>query len=532
MTERYRHRKTVAVGAGADMGYDRPILREAMMSRWLLIVLALLCVDAPRVWAQAPAASETAAPRAQVTRHRLTAGGESFDYTARVAMIGLGEGGGVIKANIWSTSYLRDGVQQGKRPVTFVFNGGPGASSAYLHMGGIGPRRLVTPDDGSIPAVPPSVADNAESWLSFTDLVFFDPVGTGWSVPAQVEGKPVATSEFWGVTQDVAWTARFIRQWLNQNNRWSSPIFIAGESYGGFRAARLAAFLPQQFAVPLAGVIMISPFLEGALSRGDDRLHPLNAALRLPSFAATAWHHDRLPGVGRSAAARDAFLGEVENFALTAYLSTLALGHAADPLRQEAIALRVAEITGLPPATVRRHGSRISREIFVKEGLPGRVLGRYDSAVTLPDTDPGAAQAEDPDPSTAPFGAALGAAINIQLRETLKLDRAASYVLLNGEANRRWDWQPGNGSVAQLRAGMIANPGLRVLIVHGRFDLVTPYFVSSFVAQQLNLPAELRANLTLALTDGGHMMYFHASERWRLTELAAGFYAQAGSAGR
>ena len=168
----------------------------------------------------------------------------------------------------------------------------------------------------------------------------------------------------------------------------------------------------------------------------------------------------------------------------------------------------------------------------MKEGLPGRVLGRYDAAVTLPDTDPGAAHAEDADPSSTLFGAALAAAVNIQLRETLKTERGASYVLLNGEANRRWDWQPGNGSVAQLRAGMVANPALRVLIVHGRFDLVTPYFVSSYVARQLNLPAELRANLELALTDGGHMMYFHASARRELAERAAEFYRQLGSATR
>ncbi len=502
------------------------------MRRWGLVWVVLACASATSGWAQTPPGGDGAARRTEPTRHRMSAGAESFDYSARVTMTGLGDVDGVTKANIWSIAYTRDGVEPGKRPVTFVFNGGPGASSAYLHMGGIGPRRLITPDDGSVPTLPPRVGDNAQSWLAFTDLVFFDPVGTGWSTPALVDGKPVATSEFWGVTQDVAWTARFIRQWLNRNGRWSSPIVIAGESYGGFRAARLASSLPQQFAVPLAGVIMISPYLEAALTRGDDRLLPLNAALRLPSFAATAWHHDRLPGIGRSIAARDAFLGEVENFALTAYLSTMALGHAADPLRQEAIMLRVAEITGLSPEIVRRHAGRISREVFVKEGLPGRVLGRYDAAVTLPDPDPGAGQAEDADPSSTLFGAALAAAVNIQLRETLKVERTASYVLLNGDANRRWDWQPGNGSVAQLRAGMVANPALRVLIVHGRFDLVTPYFVSSYIAQQLNLPTSLRANLALALTDGGHMMYFHASESIRLAALAADFFRQIAAADR
>lgn len=271
---------------------------------------------------------------------------------------------------------------------------------------------------------------------------------------------------------------------------------------------------------------MISPYLEAGLSRGDERLNPMSAALRLPTLAATAWHHDRTAGVDRTEAARDAFLAEVERFAMSDYLPTLALGTAADPSARERVFTRVAAVTGLPLERVRRSEGRIDRELFVKEGLPGHVLGRYDAAVALPDAAPGEARAGDPDPSATLFGAALAAAVNVQLRETLRAQREPPYVLFNGEANRRWDWKRDNGSAAQLRAGMIANPALKVLIAHGRFDLVTPYFVSTHVARQLALPEAQRANIELALLDGGHMMYFHRASRERLSETARGFYAR------
>ena len=465
-------------------------------------------------------------PRASVTRHKLTLDGRELAYTATVGSLGLADTSSTVKAQITYTAYVADGGDA-RRPLTIAFNGGPGASSAWLHMGGLGPRRLVVPDDGGAPTPPIALADNAETWLAFTDLVFFDPVGTGFSVPAQVDGKPVPTREFWGVAEDVDWAARFVRQYLNRNNRWGSPLFLAGESYGGFRAGRLSQRLQEDFAVPLTGIVMISPFLERELTFTDGRLFPLGQAVLLPSYAAVAWHHGRLPAVGRGEAARDAFLGEVEFFALTDFLATMSLGRRASEAQRDGVYQRLAEVTGMPLDALRRSDGRIRREIFIKEGIPGRVLGRYDASVTLADSDPHAPRTDDPDPSAVPFAAALAAATNMQLRETLKVDRIPSYVVMNGNANREWNWRGGQGSVGQLRQGMIANPALKVLIVHGRFDLVTPYFSSTYVAQQISLPPEQRANLELALLDGGHMMYFHAAERVRLTRLAAEFYARA-----
>ena len=494
------------------------------------LIVACVIALAPPTFAQTPAASPEAAapapPRPIVTRHKLALGERTLDYTASVGTLWLADTSNTVKANITYTAYVADGVEPARRPLTIAFNGGPGSSSAWLHVGGIGPRRIVLPEDGTAPPPPPALVDNAESWLAFTDLVFFDPVGTGWSVPAQVDGKPVPTREFWGVTEDVDWAARFIRQYLNRANRWSSPLFLAGESYGGLRAARLAQRLPVDFAVPVAGIVMISPFLERDLVWADRSLYPLGSALTLPSFAATAWHHGRLPGIGRDEAARDAFLAGVEAFALTDYLSTLSRGSAAPEAERDSVFARVAAATGLPLDAVRRFDGRIPREGFIKDGLPGRVMGRYDASITMPDPDPGAPRSNDPDPSLTPFGAALSAAVNVQLRETLKVERGASYVLTSGAAERGWEWRGNGGSVAQLRQGLIANPSLRVLMVHGRFDLVTPYFATAYVARQLRLPPELARNVELALLDGGHMMYFHPAERIALARRAAAFYAR------
>src|SRR5262245_1169033 len=474
----------------------------------------------------APATPPAPPPRATVTRHKLTIDGRELSYTAMVGVIPLAEAGGTIKANVTYIAYTAEGGDA-RRPLTVAFNGGPGASSAWLHMGGLGPRRLMAPEDGSIPTPPYAITENAETWLAFTDLVFFDPVGTGWSVPAQIDGKPVPTSEFWGVSEDADWAARFVRAYLNRSARWGSPVFLVGESYGGFRAARMAQRLLENYTVPLTGIVMVSPFFERELSFNDARLYPLSIAVALPSYAAVAWLHGRLPGVGKSEAERDRFLAEVEDFALTGYLSTLSLGRRASEEQRAAVFQRVAEVTGLPVETVQQHEGRISRWTFMKQGVPGRVLGRYDASVSLPDADPGAATNPDPDPAEVPFSSALAAAVNVQLRETLKVERPGAYVVMNFIANRDWSFRDGAGSVAQLRRGMIANPALKVLIVHGRFDLATPYFASTYVAQQIALPQEQRANLELALLDGGHMMYFHAAERVRLARLAAEFYARA-----
>jgi carboxypeptidase C (cathepsin A) len=343
----------------------------------------------------------------------------------------------------------------------------------------------------------------------------------------------VPNKEFWGVGEDVTWTARFMRQYLNRAQRWSSPKYVAGESYGGFRAARLADTAQTQFGVALNGVIMISPIIEYSTARYS-RYAFLPAVLQLPTFAAVAWYHGKIDGATADPAARDRLLAEVEAYSVSDALTALAQGDGLPPAQRDALYDKLARYTGLSIDAVRRFNGRIRRDLYVKELLAksGRVLGIYDASVTMEDPDPASPFFRDADPTSQRLTAPLLTALNAYLRDELKVTTNSSYILSNSQANNSWEWGRGrtDGSADALRAGMIANPALRVLVVHGRYDLITPYFASKFVLSQLAIPASLRKNLSIALTEGGHMMYLHASERARLYEIARDFYAAAGGA--
>lgn len=481
---------------------------------------------------QTPSALQTPAPA--VTRHQITlADGSTLAYTATVGQLGLADANNVVKGQFHYIAYTLDGAEPANRPITFAFNGGPGASSAYLHLGALGPKLLVVNDDATVPPPPASLAANPLTWLAFTDLIFIDPVGTGFSHLAEVDGKPVPTSEFWSVGPDVAWIARFVRQYLNRQQRWASPLFLVGESYGGFRVARLVEVLPTRYFVPVTGAILVSPVIDFDLQRRSDAIVPLSAVMRLPPMAATAWRHGRVAGASTDAAARDRFLAQVERFALTELLPALAQGSALPEAERQAIYAREAAMVGLPAARVTALKGRIPREAFIKEVLAdsAEVVGRYDAAMTAPDPDPGDRFLEDPDPSWRGQATALSSAINQYLRGDLKVTLTRSYIVINGEVESHWNWRGEEkglpslpGASGGLRAGLLQNPALKLLIVHGRYDLVTPYFSSVYIARQLTLPEATRTNLRVELFEGGHMMYFHREERERLATMARDFY--------
>lgn len=486
--------------------------------------------------ASAPSPSPPALPTPgpAVTRHQVAlADGTTLAYTATVGQLGLADSNNVVKGQFHYIAYTLDGAEAAKRPITFAFNGGPGASSAYLHLGALGPKMLVVNDDATVPPPPATLAANPLTWLAFTDLIFIDPVGTGFSHVAEVDGKPVPTSEFWSVGPDVAWIARFVRQYLNRHQRWASPLFLVGESYGGFRVARLVEVLPTRYFVPVVGAILVSPVIDFDLQRRSDAIVPLSAVMRLPPMAATAWRHGRVAGASADAAARDRFLAEVERFALAELLPALAQGSALPESQRQAIYAREAAMVGLPAARVAALKGRIPREAFIKEVLAdsAEVVGRYDAGMTAPDPDPGDRFLEDPDPSWRGQVMALSSAMNQYLRGDLKVTTTRSYTVINGEVESHWNWRgeekglPGlPGASGGLRAGLLQNPALKLLIVHGRYDLVTPYFSSVYIARQLTLPEATRANLRVELFEGGHMMYFHREERERLAAMARDFY--------
>lgn len=465
-------------------------------------------------------------------------GDERLSYRVETGFLTLRDEQGEPQAALFYSSYSLPGSEPRRRPVTFALNGGPGAASAYLHLGMLGPWRVDFPPDGANPPPPARLVENAESWLPFTDIVFLDPVGTGFSYarptgPEQQEepsGRP-----FWSVTSDIESLGAAIRLWLTRNRRWESPKVLAGESFGGFRTALLAAALQEQQGIALSGAILVSPVIEYALTgegQGSEVLL-LPWAVSLPSYAATALHHGR-GDFGPQGQDRAAALAEVEDFARGDFLVALARGSAAAESAREAFYARLARYTGLPAAEVRRLRGRIALDDFAKLLLrdEGRLLGFYDATVTGWDPDPQAADYRGRgEPTMTALDTVFTAGINAYWGQVLGLDSERRYQLLSEEVFHHWQWAetPGSmghpGALDSLALALAQQPELRVWIQHGLHDLVTPYFASLYLLDQAILPPALRARIAVSLYDGGHMFYTHEASRRRALAEAQAFYA-------
>ncbi|NEQ96810.1 MAG: peptidase S10 [Cyanothece sp. SIO2G6] len=450
-------------------------------------------------------------------------------------------------AEMFHVAYLQMGTEQlpastpSPRPLTFVFNGGPGAASAYLHMGALGPQRLCFGPNGTLPPPPVQVVDNAETWLTFTDLVFVDPIGTGFSRSVQKDGgkakakgaQPVTKPdgsvvespssdnreppelEFWEGDRDLQALGEFIQAFLSRHHRWRSPIFIAGESYGGFRVARLTHTLQKDFGIGLSGAILISPALEfGLLNATDYNL--TTWATTLPSLAAAAAYHGKAEWAGASGDLT-AQQAAAETFAYRTLLPFLAMGDSVTAEERQAVYQQLAQLLGLPVDLVERQGGRIGIAIFARELLrqERQVVGVYDASITAVDPFPGRDRYEGSDPTLDGIMRLFTRAINDHLRHTLGVETDLPYHLLSWTTFKSWKFQDKQswgqqgyaGSVDSLRAGMTLNPYLKVYITHGIFDLITPYFASNHLVGLMQLPDEIRANLTLRHFPGGHMFY-------------------------
>ena len=394
-----------------------------------------------------------------------------------------------------------------------MVNGGPGASSAYLQLGAIGPWHLRL-DSGS-PSSPAALAPNADTWLDFTDLVFVDPVGTGYS--KFINTSDEVRKQFWSVNGDIEVLTTFMRKWIEKNGRQASKKFVAGESYGGFRAPKLAAKLDEQ-GVAVSGLVMVSPVLDFGW-RGNGRQSPLNWVVRLPSMAAAVRE-------AKSPFDREA-LREVERYAATDYLVDLARGER-DTAAVERISARVAQFTGLDPTLVRRLAGRVDARTFLRERNRDRGLigSMYDATVTGIDPDPSSANAPHDDPVLDGIRAPLSGAMTDLYARTLKWHVEEPYQLLNSRVSSRWDWGGARAThdiVDDLRGVLAHDPQLRVLIAHGASDLVTPYFENQMIVDQFP-PFASPDRLRLSVYGGGHMFYTRDASRRALHDDALQLY--------
>ena len=460
-------------------------------------------------------------PARVATHHSIALQNRKIDYQAVAETLPVTDAKGSITASIFTVSYLAEVENGGERPVSFVFNGGPGAASVFLHLGALGPQILETTQDGAVPSPPLHIIVNQATWLGFTDLVFIDPVGTGFSRGKGKEENP--DKPFWDVHADITSLDSVIRLWLTRHQRWTAPVYLVGESYGGFRAAAMAQSLPHDVDVIVKGLVLISPALDlSALHQSERDL--LAAAFILPSYAATAaaFHP---PSSANPAT-------EAERFALSDYLVGLAALQGQPPPGDAFIA-RVAEIAGISADIARRYRGRIPRHIFAREirRKEGEAISLYDSMITRPAGPEDGESAADP--VLQPAVAAYGSAINAYLADELGVHSDLPYRVLPRDISQQWNWQGERQhgteglAMSSLEKTLIDHPDTKLLIVNGRYDLVTPYFASRWLVDQLEVPPAVRAGVRLRVYDGGHMVYMRPQARLLLAHDAADLYGAA-----
>jgi carboxypeptidase C (cathepsin A) len=441
------------------------------------------------------------------TRHTVKVGGQEIKYTATAGTILLKLEDGTPKASVFYVAYTRDDVSDtAKRPVTFTFNGGPGAASIWLHLGALGPRRVEMGDAGALLAPPYKLVDNEYSLLDVTDLVFIDPVTTGYS--RAVPGEP--DKQFHGVEEDIHSVGDFIRLYATRNRRWTSPKFLAGESYGTTRAAGLSGYLQQRYGMYFNGIILISSILNFQTA-GFDTGNDLPYILYLPTYTAIAWYHKKLPADLQGDLQKA--VQESRNFAAHEYADALMVGDGLPAARRTEIAQKLSRLTGLSGEYLERSNLRIEIQRFDKELLRDqrRTVGRLDGRFTGIDEDAAGARPEY-DPSLAAIVGPYTATFHDYVRGELKFESDLFYEYLTARV-RPWNYEPYENrylNVAEtLRVAMTQNPFLRVFVGKGYYDLATPFYAAEYTFDHLSLDESLRSHLSGGYYEAGHMMYVH-----------------------
>lgn len=468
------------------------------------------------------------------TKHSITLNGQALAYTVTTGTLVLRqetekEGaseGEKPKASIFFIAYTRDEAGEPRtRPLTFSFNGGPGSSSVWLHLGVLGPRRTAMTDIGDLPPPPYQLTDNEYSLLDVSDLVFIDPVGTGYS--RAVTGEK--DKEFHGLKRDVESVGDFIRLYTTRYGRWLSPKFLIGESYGTTRAAALSGYLQDRHGLYLNGIMLVSSILNFATADfhiGNDLPH----ILFLPTFTATAWYHERLDAeLGKDLRAT---LREVEAFALNEYATALMHGDALAGEARAEIVKKLARFTGLSPDYIERTNLRIDIFRFIKELLRDqrRTVGRLDSRFQGVERD-AAGESVENDPSLSNIIGPYSATFYDYVRRELKFESDLPYEILSLKVNAQWSFAEHENQYVNvadtLRKAMSINPHLKVFVANGYYDLATPYLATQYTFNHLGLDASLRGNVSMAYYEAGHMMYIHVPSLAQLKHDLAEFMQSA-----
>ncbi len=439
------------------------------------------------------------------TKNSVTIGGKKIDYTTNTGYLFLKNDTGKTIAKVFFTYYKKDGEESGKRPLTFTFNGGPGSSSVWLHMGGLGPKRVVLNDEGVSVGPPYQYINNEYSWLDKTDLVFIDPVSTGYSRAAPGESP----KQFHGYVEDISSMGSFIRHFLARYERWGSPKFLAGESYGTTRAAGLSKFLQDRYRIYLNGIFLISAVLNFGTNDyyvGND----LPRALYIPSYTAAAWYHKKLAPALQADLQKA--LKESEEFALGAYATALLKGGWMSVAEKEAVAEKMSYYTGLSKEYILQSNLRVEENKFYKElrRKDGLTIGRLDARFTGRDIDD-VGESNSFDPSFSNIDGPFTATINDYFQKDLNFKEEAGYNIF-GDVGP-WNYNNVQNqflNVAEsLRDAMAKNPALKVYVGFGYYDFATPYFTAKYDIEHMFLRPEQRKNVHSYFYESGHMYYIH-----------------------
>ncbi|MCE5280031.1 MAG: peptidase S10 [Planctomycetaceae bacterium] len=513
---------------------------KTLRTRLLLLLVILHALALGAAAQSAPASRPAVDSDSSVTHHVLKLNGTELAYTATAAFMDLRDEGGRLQARIFYTAYTRDGQNAAVRPLTFAFNGGPGAASLWLHLGAMGPKRVLLADDGK--ALPKDIrlVDNDQTWLEFTDLVFVDPVGAGYSHTA----AGVAADKYFGLEGDMQSLGEFIRLFVSAKGRWASPKYLAGESYGATRSCLLAEHLHSKHGLDLAGLVLLSSALNfQTFSFGSD--NDLPYMLYLPSYTATAWYHNRLdPDLQKSLPAA---LAAAEKWAIDEYGPALARGSALEGDQRRKIVKGLVRFTSLPPDLIERADLRVPSYVFRKQLLQdksasadepapqAKIVGLLDARVTGFTNDPLAAHA-DYDPAMFVIAGPFTAAVQSYMNDDLAFRTSRQYVFLSRHANSSWNWGSArNGYVSvtdNLTRAMTQNPNLKVFAAMGYFDLTTGYFAQEYTFRHLGLPPELRKNITMAYYFSGHQIYNHIPSLKQFTRGVKDFMAAPAAAAK
>jgi len=524
----------MACARWAESAFFSPQNNQMAMKNlfWILpFALATSLCAAPKT---NPSGADTNAPSAEkneavvipdathkpvFTTNTVAIAGQQVTYIAETGMLPILAPTGSVRASVFYVAYTRaDETNKAVRPVTFCFNGGPGSSSVWLHLGAFGPRRVKMNADGTLPPPPFGLTDNEYSILDGSDLVFIDPVATGFSRPA----KDQKSDEFFGNSADLDSVGEFIRLWTTRHDRWLSPKYLCGESYGVFRAAGLAGHLSSRYGMYLNGLILVSGVLDFATiydNPGNDVPYPLY----LPAYTAAAHFHKKLPADLQADLPKA--LAEARAFAKGEYAAALQRGSSLSADEHKKIAAELARLTGLKPAVIEDNHLRIDEGVFRRQLLhdEGLILGAYDARITGRDDDP-ASPNPDFDPADAAVMGPFSAAMNSYVRGELKFEDDLPYELLAGV--QPWNYGSRNTYASagdQLASIMNQNPYMRILVIGGRCDLVCPIDTVHYALDHMQIDPAYRTNITYAEFDAGHMMYINLPDLKKLHQTVEDF---------